>query len=320
MRHNMEVPDGTVGHLKPMLQIKILPGACCQIDRLPNPCSVVRMHSLEYALDGGMDLRIVSGDPEGFLGPGEFTARDVPAETAGAAQLLRLGQIGCLTSSKHLFGPFARYDVIAGLERRFRLPALIALQGPAALDHPLRAIPLCVDEFALPAIGAHQSVCDLIKRHGKTGTQQAVDDLADRLPSFPSVELLGAAIPVLDYPVHVANNYRVKSEIKKLDLFALNLCELAYMPDQCSNYQRRNQKGDETGEILVELYLEGKYRLYKEKIEARNGQNGEKDRCGKAVHQGKQHDNNQIGGLGCDLVEPELDARPAYESQENAAR
>src|SRR5712664_3082621 len=74
------------------------------------------------------------------------------------------------------------------------------------------------------------------------------------------------------------------------------------------------------GEILVELYLEGKYRLYKEKIEARNGHNGEKDRCGKAVHQGQQHDNNQIGGLGCDLVEPELDARPAYESQENAAR
>jgi hypothetical protein len=115
-----------------------------------------------------------------------------------------------------------------------------------------------VDEFALPAIGAHQSVCDLIKRYGKTGTQQAVEDLADRLPSFPSVELLSAAIPVLDYPVHVTNNNRVKSEIKKLDLFARILCEPAYMPDQCSNYKRRNQKGHETREILVELYLKGK--------------------------------------------------------------
>src|SRR5260370_9268547 len=85
MRHNMEVSDGTVGHLKPMLQIKVLPGACCQIDRLPNPCSVVRMHSLEHRLDGGMDFRIVSEDPEGFLGPGEFAARDVPAETPGPA-------------------------------------------------------------------------------------------------------------------------------------------------------------------------------------------------------------------------------------------
>src|SRR6202051_4463364 len=27
VRHNVEVPDGTVGHLKPMLQIKVLPGA-----------------------------------------------------------------------------------------------------------------------------------------------------------------------------------------------------------------------------------------------------------------------------------------------------
>src|SRR5258707_12786745 len=130
-----------------------------------------------------------------------------------------------MTLSKHLFGPFARADVIASLERRFRLPALVALQGPAARDHHLRAFPLCVDEFALPAIGAHQSVCDLIKRHGKTGTQQAVDDFADRLPPFPSVELLSATIPVLNYPLHVTSDNGVMSKIKELDLFALSVYE-----------------------------------------------------------------------------------------------
>jgi hypothetical protein len=150
--------------------------------------------------------------------------------------------------------------------------------------------------------------------------QEAVDDLAQRLPSFPPIEFLGAAIPVFNYPLHVTNNNRIKSKIEELGLFVPDSYDPAYTPDQCSDYQRRNQKRDETGQILLELYIQAEYRLDKEKIEARNGDKGEKDGRDKTVQQGQQNNNDQINALSCNLVEPHLEARPGDQREQSAPR
>jgi hypothetical protein len=67
----------------------------------------------------------------------------------GPTQLLRFGEVLCLTLSKQLLGAPAPRDVIVGLKRGQRVSVTVALHGPAAHHDYLGAIPPHVDELAL---------------------------------------------------------------------------------------------------------------------------------------------------------------------------
>src|SRR5229473_7748704 len=75
-----------------MLNIKI----CLFVDRvvesLLHEISVVRMNSLKYQLQRWLDRSIVFKDIVGFIGPEDFSTRNVKAETARVAYALPLSQ------------------------------------------------------------------------------------------------------------------------------------------------------------------------------------------------------------------------------------
>jgi hypothetical protein len=51
--------------------------------------NVVRMHPVEYDFDRGPGRGVVLEHSVALLGPADFSARDVPAKTAGVAKPLR---------------------------------------------------------------------------------------------------------------------------------------------------------------------------------------------------------------------------------------
>src|SRR6266849_3998112 len=76
-----------------MLNIKICLFVGRAVESLSHAISVVGMNSPEYQLQRGLNRSIVLKDLVGFLRPVDFSTRNVPAETASAAQALRLGQV-----------------------------------------------------------------------------------------------------------------------------------------------------------------------------------------------------------------------------------
>jgi hypothetical protein len=138
----------------------------------------------------------------------------VPANAAGVTLLLRLGQIGFLGSTQRILGAFAIRDVVVGLERRGRIPAVGSLERPPACDDDLCPVALRVQELPLPAPGAEQRFRDLIERRGEDGLQELVRHLAECFFSFPPVELLRSAIPVRNHIIHAPDQDRVVYEIK----------------------------------------------------------------------------------------------------------
>src|SRR6266446_6785373 len=63
------------------------------IDQLLYKRSIVRVSSLHYHFYRGFGGGFVSEDPEGFLGPVDLSAGNMPAEAACVAQFLSFGQI-----------------------------------------------------------------------------------------------------------------------------------------------------------------------------------------------------------------------------------
>src|SRR5262245_66123414 len=76
---------------------------------------------------------------------------------------------------------------------------------PPARHSDLRPVSFRVYELSLPAVRSKQLFINLLERCGEDRLQELVRDLADRLLSGPSVQFLGAAIPVGDDVVHVAH-------------------------------------------------------------------------------------------------------------------
>lgn len=93
-------------------------------------------------------------------------------------QLLSFSQVGLLSSTQRILSGLALRDVIIGLKRPEGSPAVVPLERPTACDGDLRSVALRVKKLALPAPGAEQRFCDLLKRNGEDRTQKLMSDLA----------------------------------------------------------------------------------------------------------------------------------------------
>src|SRR5229473_4978121 len=90
--------DRTVRDQQAMFEIKILPLLCSGIDCLSNELPVFRMHSFEYPFQGRLGCRFEFEYPKSLVGPIDFPAGNMPAETACVAQFLRFGQVSFTAS------------------------------------------------------------------------------------------------------------------------------------------------------------------------------------------------------------------------------
>jgi hypothetical protein len=79
-----------------MFEVKILPVMRRALDRLFHERRVFGMNSLEYELHRGLGGSVSLEDSKGFLRPGDFAARNIPAETPCVTQSLALREIGFL--------------------------------------------------------------------------------------------------------------------------------------------------------------------------------------------------------------------------------
>src|SRR6266404_6714125 len=75
-----------------MLNIKVGLFVDRALDSLLHKISILGMNSLKYQLQRGFSRSILSKDVVRFLRPVDFSTRNVPAETASAANTLRLNQ------------------------------------------------------------------------------------------------------------------------------------------------------------------------------------------------------------------------------------
>lgn len=150
--------------------------------RLPTAVIAQRCRALPRLGDDlWADGLVVFEDGKSLVRREQFATRDVPTKTGGPAQLLRFGEVLCLTLSKQLLGAPAPRDVIVGLKRGQRVSRAIALQGPAARQDYLGAIPPRVDELALPPAVAKKNLLQLVSRQWEHRTQKFVDELPNRL-------------------------------------------------------------------------------------------------------------------------------------------
>ena len=101
---DMQMPDRSVRHLQPMLEIECFLVRCGAVDRLLHQGKVVRVHAIEHHFDRDARRWLVSEDAESLFRPEDFPAGHVPAEAAGVAEPLRLGEIG-LTALQGALGP-----------------------------------------------------------------------------------------------------------------------------------------------------------------------------------------------------------------------
>ena len=95
-----------IRHEQPMLEIQVRSTARRAINHLFHETTVLRMDSFQHPIQVGLHRPVVSKDAISFLRPDDFPRGHVPAETAGATQLLGLGQIG-LASLQVLLRSFA---------------------------------------------------------------------------------------------------------------------------------------------------------------------------------------------------------------------
>src|ERR1700685_4594366 len=99
-----------------MFKIQTCPCLGGAVESVAHKISIVRMNSLDYQLECGLNRSIVSKDIVGFVRPVDFTTRNVPAETASAAQTLRLRQVS-LVLAERLLGPL-KFGPLCGFTQR----------------------------------------------------------------------------------------------------------------------------------------------------------------------------------------------------------
>src|SRR6516162_807947 len=89
MSNDFKIFDRAVGHHQPMLGAEIAPLDRGAINYLPDIRPIVRMSSIDHHLYCRLCRKLVFKYSISFIGPVDFPARDVPAETPRVAQLLR---------------------------------------------------------------------------------------------------------------------------------------------------------------------------------------------------------------------------------------
>ncbi len=82
MTYDMDVLDSPIGHQQSMLKIERHPVLRCMIDYLLNTPSVEGMSALEYQIYGRLVSPGVFEDAKAFFRPVEFSAGNIPTETA----------------------------------------------------------------------------------------------------------------------------------------------------------------------------------------------------------------------------------------------
>src|ERR1700736_4340950 len=93
MSHGSNVFDGAIGHYQAMLGGKFPPLDRGAVDDLSQMHPGVRMSSLDRQLKGGLCGRLAFKYSIRLVGPVDFPAQRVPAETPRVAQSLRLRRI-----------------------------------------------------------------------------------------------------------------------------------------------------------------------------------------------------------------------------------
>src|SRR6516162_9493425 len=116
MSNDFKIFDRAVGHHQPMLGAEIAPLDRGAINYLPDMRPIVRMSSIDHHLYSRLCRRLVFKYSISFIGPVDFPARDVPAETPRVAQLLRRRQIH-LAPAQRFLGPLA-FGSFAGFAQR----------------------------------------------------------------------------------------------------------------------------------------------------------------------------------------------------------
>src|ERR1700730_10022659 len=106
MSHGSNVFDGAIGHYQAMLDGKFRPLDGSAVDDLSQMHSIVRMSLLDRELEGGLCGRLAFEYSIRLVGPVDFPAQRVPAETPRVAQSLRLRQI-YLAPAQRLLGHLA---------------------------------------------------------------------------------------------------------------------------------------------------------------------------------------------------------------------
>ena len=135
--------------------------------------------------------------------PGKVPHDDGVVGLLEQVRMLPQGSLGMLTLS----------DVVVRLQDGNGITVFVQLQRPPARHDHLRPVSLCVNELPFPSVSTEQRRRNLLERLGEARLQELMSHFADRLLALPSVEFLGAVIPVRDNVVHVADEDRVMREV-----------------------------------------------------------------------------------------------------------
>src|ERR1700730_13115070 len=106
MSHGSNVFDGAIGHYQAMLGGEFTSHDRGAVDDLSQMHPVVGMSSLDRQLNSGPSRRLAFKYAIRLVGPVDFPAQRVPAETPRVAQSLRLRQIP-LAPAQRLLGHLA---------------------------------------------------------------------------------------------------------------------------------------------------------------------------------------------------------------------
>src|SRR5262245_34344791 len=148
MRRRMDVLDRAVGQQQSILVVEILAITGGTVDGSLYALAVVGVNTQDDRLGSDGRHPVIAEYPEGFLRPDDFAGGDAPAEAAGVAQALCLGQIG-FALLKRVLGLLAFGDVFA--RDQDDQPAVQASNGFGVFTNPKRR-PVLADLSDLPAM------------------------------------------------------------------------------------------------------------------------------------------------------------------------
>src|ERR1051325_5671104 len=106
----MDMFDAAVGEQQPVLDTPILFSGANPIEMPLQGSTIVGMGASQHEIDGRWNVRILLEDAEGFVGPADPSAGNVPTEASGMAQLLRLGEVS-FAPAQGILGLLAVFDV-----------------------------------------------------------------------------------------------------------------------------------------------------------------------------------------------------------------
>src|SRR6266404_1569584 len=182
MAHRVDVPEGPArknGSETPFAS-RSFPDRSLEV--FARPGSIVGVNALDECVQrGNAACGIEAEQAKQFLGcVDQLLAGDVQRPAARIRQPLRFSEIG-LAPAQGLFGALALGDVVVGLQHPGRPPLLVALQGPAARHHHLRAVAFRMDELSFPLTGPVELGFDLREWCGEGGLRELMGDPSDRL-------------------------------------------------------------------------------------------------------------------------------------------